>query len=48
MSEQPLLIWIPAQLPVRVKEPVILIPPHKPPHDPATLARVRDELVRLP
>jgi hypothetical protein len=47
VSEQPLLIWIPAQLPVRVREPMIGIPPRKP-VDLATLTRVRDGLVRLP
>jgi hypothetical protein len=38
-----------AALPVRVKEPAIVIPPRKrkPPPDLATLARVRDALVRL-
>jgi hypothetical protein len=47
VSEQPLLIWIPAQLPVRVREPMIGISPRKP-VDLATLTRVRDGLVRLP
>ena len=35
------------QLPVREREPVILIPPHRP-VDLSTLQRVRDGLVRLP
>jgi hypothetical protein len=36
-------------LPVRVKEPVIIIPPRKRKHpDLETLQRVRDGLVRLP
>jgi hypothetical protein len=47
VSEQPLLRWIPAQLPVRVREPVLVIPLRKP-VDLATLTRVRDGLVRLP
>jgi hypothetical protein len=47
VNEQPLLLQIPEQLPVRVKAPVIIIPPRKPPHDPAMLARVRDGLVKL-
>jgi hypothetical protein len=37
-----------AALPVRVKEPAIVIPPRKrKPVDAATLQRVRDALVRL-
>lgn len=36
------------QLPVREREPVIVIPPRKPPVDLETLQRVRDGLVRLP
>jgi hypothetical protein len=36
-----------APLPVRVQEPVIVIPPRKP-ADLAVLTRVRDGLVRLP
>jgi hypothetical protein len=46
VNDQPLLIWIPAQLPARAREPVIV--PSARPVDPATLARTLDGLKRLP
>jgi hypothetical protein len=48
-ADQPLLIWVPEQLPVRT-EPIDkpLIPVRKSPLDRATLQRVRDAIEALP